>query len=70
MEKELLTKLKEMVLNRYNPEHCGYTEQESEGNSSDVFQDGFDCGESQLLYEIGVILGLELPEPEEQEYDF
>lgn len=42
----------------------------SSGNESDVFCDGYDCGISNAAYEIGCILGMELEEPEEQDYDF
>lgn len=69
MEKQI-EKIKELIKRRYSARHCGYTEQRSEGNFSDVFEDGTQCGESQILYEIGVLLGMELEEPEEQDYDY
>lgn len=67
---EQIEKIKKLIEDRYNSAYCGYTEFRSEGNFSDVFQDGYDCGESQLLYEIGCLLGMELEDPDEQEYDF
>lgn len=65
-----LEKIKELILKKYDADACGYTELRSEGNSTDVFQDGYDCGESSVLYEIGCILGLVLDEPAEQDYDY
>ncbi|MFB0830784.1 hypothetical protein ACEU2D_14370 [Brevibacillus laterosporus] len=67
---EQIDKVKELIKNRYNPRYCGYTEMRSEGNYTDVFQDGCDCGESQVLYEIGCLLGMDLKEPEEQDFDY
>jgi len=69
-EKEMIEKIKELVNRRYNAVKCGWTEQRSEGNSTDVFQDGYDCGESSVLYEIGIVLDMKLKDPEEQEYDY
>mgnify|MGYP006321252541 CR=1 FL=1 len=54
----------------YDPEECGYTEERSQGNSTDVFEDGVSSGESTTLYTIGRMLGLELPDPVEPEYSF
>lgn len=68
--KKLKNKLIEWVKNNYSPKACGYTEMRSSGNESDVFCDGYDCGISNAAYEIGCILGMELKEPEEQDYGF
>ncbi|ALA07244.1 hypothetical protein SECTIM467_120 [Brevibacillus phage SecTim467] len=65
-----ILKIKELIETRYSAVACGYTEERSMGNSTDVFEDGCNCGESHVLYEIGCILGMDLKEPEEQEYDF
>lgn len=72
MTEEQFNKIKEIVTSNYNSAHCGYTEEKSQGNSTDVFEDGFNCGQSQILYEIAMALGIdsELIPPEEQEYDF
>lgn len=69
MEKSI-EKIKDFINSNYNSYACGWTEFRSQGNSSDVFSDGFECGVSQTLYEIGCTLGMELEEPEEQDYDY
>lgn len=70
MDKEIENKLIEWVKENYSPKESGYTEMRSSGNESDVFCDGYDCGASDAAYEIGCILGMELEEPENQDYDF
>ena len=70
MKDKMIAEIKEIVSNKYQAYKCGWTEQRSEGNSSDVFSDGYDCGESSILYEIGIILGMKLEDPEEQDYDY
>jgi len=70
MKDKMIEEIKKIVNNRYESYKCGWTEQRSEGNSTDIFQDGYDCGESSVLYEIGIILGMKLEDPEEQEYDY
>lgn len=66
---DIIEKLKTIVNSNYNSQSCAYTEERSDGNSSDVFEDGYACGESWLAYKIGCILGMELEEPEQPEYD-
>lgn len=68
-EQQMIEEIKQIVNDRYQSYKCGWTEQRSEGNYMDVFSDGCNCGESSILYEIGYILGMELEEPEEPEYD-
>ena len=70
MKNRMIEEIKQIVNSRYKSYKCGWTEQRSEGNYSDVFSDGYDCGESTTLYEIGTILGMKLEDPEEQEYDY
>lgn len=67
---EKIEKIKNIVSSGYQSHHCGWTEFRSEGNYSDVFSDGNDCGVSTVLYEIGCILEMELEEPEEQDYEY
>ena len=62
-------KIKEWVKKNYSPIKCGWTPERSEGNCYDCFDDGYECGTSWAAYEIGTILGLELPEPEKPDYD-
>ena len=69
-EKQMIEEIKKIIKNRYESYKCGWTEQRSEGNFTDVFSDGFGCGEAFTLYEIGSVLGMKLEEPEEQEYDY
>lgn len=70
MSLERLERIKELINGRYSSHHCGYTEMRSEGNGNDVFQDGLDCGTSSILYEIGCILGMDLEDPEEQDFEY
>jgi hypothetical protein len=69
MDEKIFQKIKDYILKNYNPTHCAYTVFRSEGNSDDVFNDGSACGKAYELYEIGTMLGMELPEPEEADYD-
>ncbi|WP_336784063.1 hypothetical protein [Paenibacillus illinoisensis] len=69
---ELLKKVKDVVEkieNQYDPEYGAYTEERSEGNSMDVFQDGLTSGYNEALYDIGRMLGLKLAAPELPEMD-
>lgn len=60
---------KEVILSRYKPDRCSYTAMRSHGNSDDVFQDGEQSGEHYTYYHLGIMLGMELPEPEEPDYE-
>ena len=65
-------KLKEIenyITSNYSASDCGLTEECSMGNEMDIFSDGYNCGYSMAFYEIGKLLGIELEEPHEQEYD-
>ena len=70
MDKKIQNELTKWVKNNYIPRQCGYTEMMSSGNDSDVFNDGYNCGVSCSAYEVGCILGMELEEPAEPDYDF
>lgn len=67
--KNLNDELKELVKRIYTPYQCGWTSQRSHGNFDDCFDDGYNSGQSWLAYEVGKIIGMELEEPEEPEYD-
>lgn len=66
---DAVNKVRERIVNTYNAEYCAYTEMRSQGNSSDVFEDGTKAGEHYAYYELGVGLRLDLPEPVEPDYD-
>lgn len=44
----------------YNNYATEYTYERSEGNSSDCFEDGFECGTSLAAFEVGKILGMDI----------
>ena len=64
-----MCKIKDWVYKNYSKHKCAYTPYRSEGNSGDVFDDGYECGMSWAAYELGEILGLELQEPDQPDYD-
>jgi len=66
---EIIAKLKKEVLKNYSASKCGWTSQMSEGNYDDCFNDGMESGGSMAWYEVGCILEMDLPEPEEPEYE-
>lgn len=61
-------KLKKWVKDNYKQYATGWTWERSDGNSCDVFNDGYIAGSSWAAYEIGNILGMKLEEPNEPEY--
>lgn len=66
-EKEVIAKLKKLVKENYSPYKCGWTVSRPEGNYDDVFNDGTESGVSWAWYEVGCLLGMNLPEPEVEE---
>lgn len=64
---EIIEMLKELVNKTYDEDVFNWTYERSEGNYYDCFDDGFNCGQSVLAYQIGHILGMDLVEPEEIE---
>ena len=70
MNSQILDKIKEIVRENYDSELCGATSEWSEGNSDDVFSDGVSSGRSWLAYEIGILIGMELEEPQEPKYSW
>jgi len=67
--KEKLDKIKAHIKKNYEPEDGAATSLHSEGNYDDVFSDGFDRGMCIALWELVEILGLDFPEPHEQNFD-
>lgn len=65
-----MCKIKEWVKKNYSPIKCGWTSMRSEGHCDDCFNDGYECGMSWAAYEIGDILGLDMVEPDQPDYDF
>ena len=52
-----------MGAKNYDPDACSYTAERSVGNYDDVFFDGDDHGASWAAYQVGRILGMDLPAP-------
>ena len=65
-----INEIKGFINNKYSASKCGWTSQRSEGNYDDCFSDGYECGVSSVLYDIGIILGMELEVPDEPDYDY
>jgi len=68
-ENEIIEELKEWVNRNYSSSKCGWTAQRSFGNCDDCFDDGSESGSSYAAYEVGKILGMELKEPVEPNYE-
>ena len=62
-----MEKLKKFIGENYKPENGAITEMWSEGNSTDVFNDGEKLGECWALYQVAKLIGLDVKKPEEQE---
>ena len=69
MDNKIKEKLEAWVRENYKQYSTGWTYERSEGNYYDCFDDGYECGTSWAAYEIGCILGIELEEPDEPDYD-
>ena len=66
-KKEEKEKLEKWVKDNYKQYATGWTWERSDGNTCDVFNDGYIAGTSWAAYEIGSILGMKLEEPNEPE---
>lgn len=64
---DFIQELSQWVYNNYKINATGWTWERSEGNCTDCFYDGQNCGRSWAAYEVGRILGIDLPEPEWEE---
>lgn len=67
---EIIEKLKEWVEENYSSYACSYTSEKSMGNYDDCFCDGVTCGTSFAAYEVGQILGMDLDELVEEDYEY
>lgn len=66
----LLKIVEAYVVQHYDAEDGGLTEETSSGNEMDIFNDGYACGVASTLYDIAKLLGLEVEELHEQVYDW
>ena len=57
------------VNKNYDSDATGWTSERSFGNYDDVFDDGLTSGYALAAYEIGQILGMNLKEPDEPDYE-
>lgn len=67
---EIIKNLKEWVAQNYKPHKCGWTYERSQGNDYDCFDDGQESQRSLDAYDIGMILGMDLEEPEEPDEEY
>ena len=65
-----LEEVKKYINQCYKANKGSYTVERSEGNSDDVFSDGYDCGVATTLYNIGKMLEMDIEELEEPDYDY
>lgn len=64
---KLLEMIEELINEYYDEDTYNWTTERSRGNYDDCFNDGYECGQSCLAYQIGKIIGMDLVEPEEIE---
>ena len=57
---DVIEQLESWVKENYNNYALEYTYERSEGNSSDCFEDGFECGTSLAALEVSKILGMDI----------
>jgi hypothetical protein len=65
-----LTKLQEYIKKHYHAEHGAKTEMWSEGNATDVFNDGVDLGVAQTLFDIAAIIEMPVEDLAESDDDY
>ena len=70
MEKEMIDKLKAYIKANYESEHGSLTELDAEDNADDTFINGERRGKALIMYEVAQYIGLEVPELQDQKYDF
>lgn len=68
-QKSIYDELKKWVLQNYDQQATGYSWRRSAGNYTDCFFDGYYFGVACSAYEVGGILGIDLPEPDRSEDD-
>ena len=64
-----LDKIKEWVKQNYHQYSTGWTAERSCDNCEDCFSDGYECGQSLAAYEVGIMLGMDLANPDKPEYN-
>ena len=69
MNEQMIKKLENWVRENYKQYTTSWTARRSEGNYYDCFDDGMECATSWCAYEVGTILGMDLEEPEDPDYD-
>lgn len=69
MDENIRNELEKWVRDNYKQHSTGWTWRRSEGNSYDCFYDGCEHATSWAAYEVGRILGMDLEEPDEPDYD-
>ena len=69
MENKIREELEKWVKCNYKQYTTGWDYNRSSGNDVDCFDDGYECGTSWAAYTVGCILGMELEEPNEPDYD-
>ena len=70
MDKTTENKLKKWVNKNYKSYATGWTAERSRGNYDDCFEDGITSGTSWAAYEVGCILGMDLEDPDEPDYEY
>lgn len=61
--------IKELIDREYNSYSVNWTSERSCGNYDDCFDDGYESGCSNTLYQIGQILEMDLEYPDDDEDD-
>lgn len=69
MDENIIKELEKWVRDNYKQYSTGWTWLRSEGNCCDCFDDGCEHATSWAAYEVGCILGMDLEEPDEPDYD-
>lgn len=69
MNEYIIKQLEEWVKKNYKQYTTSWTATRSANNCDDCFEDGAESERSWCAYEIGCILGMELEEPDEPNYD-
>ena len=70
MNKTVENELKKWVEKNYDRDATGWTVERSRGHYEDCFEDGSRSGTSWAAYEVGCILGMDLEDPDEPDYEY
>lgn len=66
---EKLAKLQKYIIINYDSTAGARTPLWSHGNSDDVFYDGEQYGKCMALWRIAGVIGMDVPDPDEQDWD-